>query len=230
MNHQEQKSQREAGSTDQLIETLVNQGGGAKEAMPPGKAATWWTLTAAALAMAIGSGGMGWGGDFHSRTELTSFAIAVVLLILIAGMAAYQSLASSRPAWNPSRAVRPTLAIAGLLLIAVFAAGYFDRVQGWDWGWGEGSVDRFGIKCSQSMIALSVPFLTALLLTLRSLASTRPLWTGFYSGIAGWAIGCLGLTMHCPEQMPSHLILYHAGPVIVVSMIATTVANKLLRW
>lgn len=84
--------------------------------------------------------------------------------------------------------------------------------------------------CSFNILALSVPFLAALLWSLRDMAPTQPALTG---GVAGLLAGCLAASLyslHCTETGLGFFTLWYGGGITLSGIAGAAIGHRWLRW
>lgn len=201
-------------ATDDLIDSLVRD---LEPVSPlPLPVVRLWRWSAAAVAVvAVAVAVLGRRGDLGTALFTMPFQAHALFLILAAISSAGAALALAIPgepvsAW---RRAAPPLALGAWLawlageLIPVAAAG------GATWpdaGWG----------CVAKAFAIGVTpgLLMAVMVGRAAPGDARSTVT--FAALAAAAVGALGVEMTCPLDGAMHLLLWHAGPVMVVVLLA----------
>ena len=61
-------------------------------------------------------------------------------------------------------------------------------------------------------------------------ASVRPRFTGRVLGAAAGLLGTLLVSYHCPSDEGMHQLVWHLGPVLILSWIFSRIASRVLRF
>ncbi|MGE3769509.1 MAG: NrsF family protein [Bdellovibrionales bacterium] len=87
-----------------------------------------------------------------------------------------------------------------------------------------------GMECTLSIAGFSILPSLIIFALLRKGSSVKPLYAGAFATLAAAAAGCLMLRMIEPNDVISHLMLWHYLPTLAFAACGAAVANWLLRW
>jgi hypothetical protein len=183
-----------------------------------------------------------------------SMGAAITAAIVIFGYGLRHDFPAALGQWDFWRKLTFTLAVALLGLSTVFQASRPDsRVRGRAWAMIapfvilgclalvelaslDTSVRRAtwlgqtAKSCPWSILLLSVPVLTMLMLGMRRLAPGRPLIAGFAAGLASGGIAATLYGLHCPEWAASFVATWYALGIFASGMLGALVGRRVLRW
>jgi hypothetical protein len=149
-----------------------------------------------------------------------AFTLAVSLLGLCAVFLA------SRPGANVTvRAVwllAPFAIIAALGLVELASVQPPERLEIW--------LGETALVCPPSILVLSIPVLTALLLSMRRLAPTRPATAGLLAGLTSGGVAATMYALHCPEWAASFVATWYALGILLAGLLGAAVGVRVLRW
>ncbi len=201
-------------ATDDLIDALVRDLEPVSPLSLPGERLRRWMMASVAVG-AASVAVLGRRGDLASTIFTQPFLAHIAFLTLAAVSSAAAALALAIPG-EPLRSWRraaPVVALGAWLawlageLMPLLAAG------GAAWpaaGWG----------CIAKAFAIgATPGLLLAVMVGRG-APTDVRATVTFAALAAAAVGALGVELTCPLDGPTHLLLWHAGPVMVVVLLA----------
>ena len=84
--------------------------------------------------------------------------------------------------------------------------------------------------CSASIVALSVPFLAALLWMLRGMAPTQPALAGASAGLMAGALASLVYSLHCTETAYAFVAVWYVAGMALMTAVGSLLGARLLRW
>jgi hypothetical protein len=210
---------------DDLVGQILSN---AKPAPSVTPALTQWFLWFAAALVISGIALSMMGRDSSDSLLNRPLGFLYVLTLLIgAGLAAWEAIASSIPGRDKGP-VRKTISI--LLLVLIYALPFFllnGGGQAFD-PWKE-LVDGWGCFRAVSLVGL-LPW--ALLgWRISKNAAFHPLWSGAWSGASAFLLGSLTVQMHCPNLEAGHVWMAHLMPVALFTLLAGWVgAYWFSRW
>jgi hypothetical protein len=131
---------------------------------------------------------------------------------------------------EPGRKIRPEclaiLAAPGLVLLALsielMVEGFGD--------WQHRLVGMKQIACLILVPALSLMPLTALLLAMRTGATTRPIVTGTVCGLAAAGMGAMFYSLVCTDDSMLFVMTWYGLAAIIVAAIGAIGGKMLLKW
>ncbi len=182
-------------------------------ALPPVRLSRWLAASAAVGAATIAM--LGRRGDLGVAVFTQPFQAHALFLILAAISSAGAALAMAIPgepvtSW---RRAAPALALiawvawlAGELMPLAAAGGAPWPAAGW------------GCVGKAFAIGVTPGLLLAIMVARGAPGDVRATMT--FGALAAAAVGALGVELTCPLNGPMHLLLWHAGPVMVVGLLA----------
>jgi hypothetical protein len=189
----------------------------------PARIMRWCVVVLAMMVFEIGVA-LARGTELQSVTGAASLSRAILPLVLalVAGAAALQLSI-------PGRAHRPWLAAAWLLialwggvLASAVASGAPAPLAAWMAG--------PGAKCAAHVAASAVPAGLALLWFVRAGAPLDGARTGILLALAASASGAAATQLTCPNHAAEHVLLWHAGAVVVIAMSGSATGRWLTAW
>jgi hypothetical protein len=207
--------------TDDLISLL------ASDPLPPQRRPWWKNALALLASTVIATAAVVATGVHHDLLAwlmLPSIALKTFWLLITALATAWAVRRLSRPGQSAGAAlwVWPLAWLVMALLAVLESWGQAQSMSLW--------MGQSWNVCSFNILALSVPFLAALLWTLRDMASTQPALTG---GVAGLLAGCLAASvysLHCTETGLGFFTLWYGGGIALSGALGALIGGRWLRW
>jgi hypothetical protein len=84
--------------------------------------------------------------------------------------------------------------------------------------------------CLVMIPLLSVLPVAAILATLRNGATTSPALAGFAAGLGGSGLAAMAYAMHCIEDNPLFYVTWYGLAIGGVTMLASLIGSRVLRW
>jgi hypothetical protein len=180
----------------------------------------------AAIAFALVALGYGLREDFIDALGRLDFwrKFGFTLAVGLLGLAAV--VRASRP--GAKVLVRGIWLLAPFIAIAALALAELAPLQAAERR--ETLLGQTAMSCPWSILALSVPVLTALLLSMRRLAPTRPPIAGLVAGLASGGIAATMYGLHCPEWAASFVATWYALGIIASGLLGAAAGSRMLRW
>lgn len=187
-----------------------------------------WLAALAALGVTIllVLGTLGARPDF-AEARMTLPVIAKALLgasLALVALAVFQR--SLRPGLKPGRWL--WLALAPLALAGLWALATLAQAPAESW-----STLIFGRYWRACLIAVPLyaiaPFLFLIVLARRG-ASVDARLTGMAAGVASAGLAIMGYSLHCPDDTAPFLATWYPIALATVTVLATMIAPRLLRW
>jgi hypothetical protein len=201
-------------ATDDLIETLVRDL--APVSPLPLPAVRLWRWVAASVAVVAATVAvLGRRGDFGTAVFTQPFQAHALFLILAAVSSAGAALALAIPGepLHSWRRIAPALAmgawvawLAGELMPLAATGGAVWPAAGW------------GCVAKAFAIGVTPGLIMAVMVGRAAPGDVRGTVT--FAALAAAAVGALGVELTCPLDGAMHLLLWHAGPVMVVVLLA----------
>lgn len=210
-------------ATDEVIAKLVRDLQPVRPLPLPHVRLARWGLVVVATIAAVAAG-IGPRADLQASMATLPFQVHSILLLVVALSSAIAAFAIAIPGeWvEPWRRLAP--AAAGLALVTwlvgelwVFAASGESLWPGIE-----------GVGCVAKAFTFAVtPGLALTLMLGRGLPSdTRTMM--LFAGLAVGAVGALGVELTCPMTSPSHLLVWHGGPVVAAALAAWLIGRTIL--
>ncbi|CAN1495307.1 Anti-sigma-F factor NrsF [Burkholderiaceae bacterium] len=207
-------------------------------------------FTHAVLLASVVSGAMllvFWGIDLRivSLMETPAFWVKLGLMLWLCASAWAMVLRLARPGESAGPMVWSAGAsMTGLLAITIspFAPGSPEEqhmltqaapwvLAGVDHGWaGTAQVWQAVWRAAASISALALPWLAALLWTLRSMAPTQPGWAGASAGFMAGALSALLYSLHASVSAGPFETLGYLLGMALMPTIGALLGRRLLRW
>ena len=209
-------------ATDEMIASLVRDLQPVKPLPVPHVRLAQWGLVAVATTAAV-TAGIGPRADLLASLTTVPFQAHALLLLLLALSSAIAALAMAIPGervqlwrrWAPVAAGLAWAAWLGaeLLVVAVNGQGLWPGTE--------------GIGCVAKAFAFGVtPGIALTIMLGRGLpGDTRA--TMVFAGLATAAVGAFGVELTCPLTSPSHLLVWHGGPVVAAALAAWVVGRTI---
>lgn len=175
----------------------------------------WLAVSAALATVAVAA--LGRRGDLVSAASTPPFQAHVLLLLIAAVSSAGAALALAIPgeflaSWRRAAPMVAVVAwgawlVGELLVLAASTGDVWPIAHGWG--------------CVAKAFAVGVtPGLLLAVMVGRG-APADPRAPVIFTALAAAAVGALGVEMTCPLTSPMHLLLWHAGPVVAVVLLAS---------
>jgi hypothetical protein len=184
--------------------------------------------TAAGVAISLALVLTLWGlnPELNTLTHTQAFWVKVVWLVLTCTFAAPVVMHLARPGVAAGRGVWGiALALVGMALLALMQVATVDADTGMQLMLGSSWQE-----CSASIVALSVPLLTALLWMLRDMAPTRPALAGASAGLMAGALASLVYSLHCTETAYAFVAVWYVAGIALMTCVGALLGSRLLRW
>jgi hypothetical protein len=181
----------------------------------------WWIgawILVVAVTLAVQPMRPGFAGQLLASPR---FAIETLLGFAAGWMAIQTAFALGIPGWGSPRR-RVALALA---LLAFWASAYLYGLVSPAL---EPSMLGKRPHCFVEVLIYGVPIMIAGLLLLRRLAPLGRWSTGFVAGAAAGVIPGLLMQLAC-IYIPSHTLVYHIGPALIVALLGSLAGRLLLR-
>lgn len=211
--------------TEELIRELARDAPPVRRLRPVAlQTLGWLVLAVASLGIVALLSGVR--RDLGEAVDQAGFAVEAALLIVTALSAAVGALLVSIPGAERTRLVRWVPVMAGAASI-LWVAGELAMESSAGAPAGRLSLSWACIYKTASVAA--VPSI-ALFAMVRYAAPLRAAWAGFLAVLATAAVGVLGANIICPNDCPLHMLLWHAGPLMLLAGLGAALGTWLLRW
>ncbi len=209
--------------TETLIEILARQAGPAPDfpvARRLAAAGGLGLLASSVLALAL-IGPLP-AAVFYTAAPWVKLGFAVLLLIGASALAARLS----RPV---SSTAIPRAAVISVFLLMLLAGAVtlITTPEGERWSALLG--DTWWI-CPWMLMMLSLPALTAILWSMRSLAPTRLKQAGFAAGLVAGVVGAMGYSLACPETSVAFVAVWYSLGIVLSGWVGQWLGPRVLRW
>jgi hypothetical protein len=91
-------------------------------------------------------------------------------------------------------------------------------------------VGKTMVTCLVAIPLLSILPVAAVLAALRRGATTAPALAGFAAGVGGSGLSAMIYALHCTEDSPLFYVTWYGLAMAGVTLVATLVGQRLLRW
>lgn len=192
-------------------------------ALPRVRLTRWGLIVVPAAALVVAA--IGPRADLFAAAATLSFQAHFALLMLAAVTSAIAALAMAMPGepigqWRRVAPVAAVLAwaawLSGELLVSAASGQVIWPVAA---GWG----------CVAKSFAFGVTPAIVLTMMLGRGAPEDGRRTMIFAGLAAAAVGALGVELTCPMTSPTHLLLWHAGPVAAAVVLAAVWGRTVLH-
>ena len=207
-------------SHDRIIDELVGQLTPVKPATSPWRpAAAWWLAALIATALAFAAA-LGLRADLSERLAHLGFVLQSAGLIAASFLAAWAILTLGIPGRSTLRRQRLfALALPALVGLLWFLRSLSKAVSDPDVIHYEFSE----LHCTIAILGLSLIPGALLFALARRYASTTPGWSGALVGTAASLLAAGSLALHCPNDTPWHLLLWHGLlPVSIAAILGAS--------
>ena len=213
-------------TTDDVVAALVRDLKPVAPLPAPGVRVWQWGLVAA-VSGGVVVAAFGLRPDIAGAAGTLSFQAHIVFLGLLTVLAGGAALVLAIPGERLSQVRRSGpvgLAIAlGAWLVAELALAVAHSSAAWalDSGWG---------CVAKAMTMAAVPGAALVLMVGRG-ASVDPRRAVTYAALAAAGVGALGAELTCPKTEALHLLVWHFGPLVVLTVVAMLAgAPMFARW
>lgn len=97
-------------------------------------------------------------------------------------------------------------------------------------GWQMALEGKTQMVCLIAVPLLSIPPVAALMLAFRQGAPMRPALAGALAGLAGGGLGAAVYALHCTEDSPLFYVTWYGTAIGIVTLAATLLGARILRW
>jgi hypothetical protein len=157
---------------------------------------------------------------------LTSFP-PLLRHVLTLGLFAVAGALGWRLLRPEGRASLATLFIPALAAIAILAWGFLATPSE---GWQMALQGKTQMVCLIWVPLLSIAPVGAFLLAFRQGAPDRPALSGALAGLAGSGLGAAIYALHCIEDSPLFFVTWYGVAIAGVTLVASLLGARLLRW
>ena len=211
-------------STDALIADMVAKGAH-KPLLHPMKQMAYW-LSGVAAYLALVSSYSGFRTDITQKLAEPVYVLELALLFLMAFSAALAALCLSRPDCHQMPRIRYVPFVFLFFWAMTAFAGASDLSL-------TSICDTFGlgqIDCFWHILLFSVPPGIAMFLIIHKGAPVECCWAGTMATWSVTSFGYLGMRLIEMTDNPSHLIVWHALPIMITCMVGMIIGKYALRW
>jgi hypothetical protein len=180
----------------------------------------------AAIAFAIVALGYGFREDLLVASAQLHFWRKLGFTLAVAGLGLTAVLSASRPGAGVKAPALWLLAPFAFIacLAVVELAGLDPAVRRATW------LGETAMSCPWSILLLSIPVLTTLLISMHRLAPTRPAIAGLVAGLASGGVAATIYGLHCPEWAASFVATWYALGIIASGILGAATGRRVLRW
>ncbi len=209
--------------TDDLIRALA-----ADTVRPRALTATLMLGLIPSLAIALGVVGlaMGFRADLATAVVTPVAGVRIVLTAVLGVAAMRIALLLARPEGRDTARLWP-LAVVGMTAIGLLVWAYITTpVEARQMA----TVGKTITKCLVAIPLLSILPVASVLYAVRQGATTAPARAGFAAGLAGSGLSAAIYALHCTEDSPLFYVTWYGLAIIGVTLVATLIGSRMLRW
>jgi hypothetical protein len=180
----------------------------------------------AAITFALVAFGYGLREDLAAAVGRVDFWMKLGFTIAVATLGLTAVVRVSRPDAQMAASVlwllAPFALIAGWAFIELAPLAPAERHATW--------LGQTAMSCPWSILALSIPVLIPLMLSMRRLAPTRPAVAGLLAGLASGGLAAAMYSLHCPEWAASFVATWYVLGVSASGALGAVTGIRVLRW
>jgi hypothetical protein len=211
-------------NTDQLIDKLVAEG--AQKPLPhPMKQALFWLL-GTLVYLAAFSFYMGFRADIAAKFAEPLYIAELVLMSLTAISAGWAALCLSRP----DCCQMPWIKYVPFDFLVLWAAVAFLGAENLNGTTILHTATLCQFDCPWHIFLFSLGPGIALFFLVRKGAPVQPYWAGTMATLSVTAFGYLCMRLVEMNDNPAHLLVWHALPVMIMSIAGMLAGKYTLRW
>lgn len=211
-------------NTDQLIDKMVAEG--AQRPLPhPVKQVMFWLLGTLIYLTAFCLF-MGFRGDIGLKFAEPLYIVELVFMSLAALSAASAAVCLSRP----DCCQMPWIKYVPFVFLSLWAAVAFLGFKNLS---GSEIVHMAALcqfDCTWHILLFSLPPGIALFLLIRKGAPLQLCWAGIMAALSVTAFAYAGMRLVEMNDNPAHLLVWHALPVMIISIVGMLAGKYTLRW
>ena len=212
-------------TTDEVVSTLVRDLKPVSPLPAPNVRAGGWGAIVA-VAGGVAAAAFGLRPDLAHAVTTLNFQAHTGFLVLATAVAGGAALLLAIPGERLARARQfvPMAAagcwIAWLMVELASAVGRSPAAWTIDFGWG---------CVGKAMTIAAVPSAALLLMVGRG-ASVETRRAVTFAALASAGVGALGVEVTCPNTDAMHLLIWHAGPIVTLPLVAAVAGTPLFVW
>ncbi len=154
-----------------------------------------------------------------------AFLQETILLGLLFGLVPYLTFKQSVPGFKNSKLMFLTgFLFSGWIILLILRATRADMADTQSAHFSE------GLACSYEILQMALVPLAVLFFILRRGASVHPLRSGIMAATSATMMGTLVLQVICQSPSPVHILAYHVGAVLAISLLGAFLGLRILRW
>lgn len=211
-------------SLDHLIDQLASEG--AKKPLPhPVKQVAGW-MFGIVLYLAVVTAVSGLRGDWAQKFTEPLYLVELMLLLTIGVSAAMAALCLARPDAHQI----PWIRFVPLGLLVPWGIIAFGNVDMMNASILASGMKVSGFDCAVHLTVLSLLPALALFALLRKGAATRFFWAAGMACLSATSVVYLSMRILEQTDNPWHLLLWHALPAALLSLVGAALGRLILRW
>jgi hypothetical protein len=212
--------------TDNLIEQLAARAGPVQRiASPLRRTGLWIALAIAVVAIVVVGHGLRPTGLLQVMAT-PGVAMEWVASVMTGVLAAYAVFQISIPGRSPSWAWLPLP--AALLWLGGMGLGCLRDVT--QMGVGAFAFQLDGLDCARAIALTSLPLGLILLIMVRHAGVVRPAPTAMLAALSAAALSAAGVSLIHQGETALMVLLWHAGAVILLSVLSWSLGRHLFSW
>ncbi len=207
--------------TDALIQALAAD---THSQRAPGRIAAVWLLPAILAGLALLWLTLGIRSDLVPSLGVPESGLRFVLTGAVGLIGLRGALGLVRP---DGRARLWPLALVGLAAVGLLAWTWLETPPGArQMAW----MGKTIVACLVTIPLMSILPVAVLIATLRQGATTAPALAGFAAGLGGSGLSAMLYALHCTEDSPLFYITWYGLAMAGVTLAATLIGRRVLRW
>ncbi len=209
--------------TDDLIAALAADN---RTETPP-RVVLWPALAVALVAAVVALGiSLGFRGDLLQSFVEPIAAMRYVVTAVLGILGVRLALVLARPEGRNLARIWPVVVPVAAALALLVWAYVSTPAEGRQMA----LVGKTMVTCLVTIPLLSVLPVAAILLALRRGATAAPALAGFAAGIGGSGLAAMIYAMHCTEDSPLFYVTWYGLAIGGVTVSATLIGSRVLRW
>lgn len=211
--------------TERLIQLLSDEGPKKPMLHPMIQTLLW--LFAMFLYILLFAGYTGLRPDFAEKFFNANYFIELLLLIGIGVSSAWTAFCLARPDGHQIPGLKLISFMFVLLWIVIAFSGTLNQINSQE------IIQSMSLKqfdCPAHIALFSLPPGIALFLFIRTGVTTQFYWAGAMATLSVTSMGYLLMRIIEPNDNPAHLIIWHALPIIAISLLGIMMGKLVLKW
>jgi len=165
--------------------------------------------------------------DFAEKLFNANYFTELLLLIGIGASSAWAAFCLARPDGHQMPRLKLISFVFILLWLVIAFSGYANHINGQDL---MHSMSLKQYDCPAHIALFSLPPGIALFMFIRTGNTTQYYWAGAMATLSVTSFGYLLMRIIEANDNPGHLIIWHALPIITISLLGIMMGKLVLKW